>query len=133
MDHLDPPRLPADEPPLDATTANRALVDLCRAIVGAEAERSARLEIKLAELDAHLSEAKRVERLIRGGASEREARLRMLERQMEELLREREDERVDETPRPLDIPRRGESEGSVRNMREALDSDRLLDPPEPGA
>ena len=52
---------------------------------------------------------------------------------MEKLLREREDEPVDETPRCSTSPRRDESEGSVRNMREALDSDRLLDPPEPGA
>ncbi len=58
---------------------NGELLALCRAMVESERRRDERLEAKLAELNSWMAEASRVQQLITGGASNREARLRALE------------------------------------------------------
>lgn len=94
----------ASEPDPSSPLA-RELAALSRALVRAERSREQRLAERLAELDAWMSESARVQRLITGGASHREARLRALESTVEALAAER--ARLVSPPRPLDIPRRG--------------------------
>jgi hypothetical protein len=110
---------PADRP----SALSRELIALIQAVAIAEEERDARLEAKLAVLDARLDEAARVQRLITGGAARREARLRALENAVEAIAAERARARA-VTPRPLDIPRRNRFDASVVDMRSA--------DPEPG-
>ncbi len=105
-------------PPDDAASAtpgrlSRELVGLVRAVASAEAEREARVERKLAELDEKLAELQRVRTLIAGGASHREARLRALEDMVEAMAAER--SRM-LTPRPLDLPKESRFDPSVVDM-----------------
>lgn len=86
---------------------SRELLALIKAVAAADAEREARVEGKLAELEAHISESARLQRLIVGGTSRREARLRALEDRVETLSA---DAPHVIAPRPLDIPRRGGGE-----------------------
>jgi hypothetical protein len=116
---------PADRP----SALSRELIALIQAVAIAEDEREARLDAKLAELDERIEEATRVQKLITGGAARREARLRALEEMVEAMAAERARANA---PRPLDIPRRDrdrtrDPDPNVVRMREALDSDRLLD------
>jgi hypothetical protein len=112
---------PADRP----SALSRELIALIKAVAIAEDERESRLEAKLAELDARMAEATRVQKLITGGAARREARLRALEDMVEAMAAERARAGA---PRPLDIPRRDrETDPNVVRMRAALESDRLLD------
>src|SRR5687767_2398370 len=83
--------------------ASGELVALCRAVAEAEQRRNARLDAKLAQLDAQLREAERVQKLITGGAAHREARLRALEDMVEAMAAERARMMA---PRPLDTPGR---------------------------
>jgi hypothetical protein len=92
----------------------RELAALGRAIVRAERERERRLQAKLAELDAWMDEATRVQRLLTGGIARREARLRALEDTVAALSAER---ARGATPRPLDIPREARFDASVVDMR----------------
>ena len=61
-----------------------------------------------------MREAERVQKLITGGASHREARLRALEDMVETMAAERSRAM---TPRPLDIPGRPRFDPSVVDMR----------------
>jgi len=83
------------------SAVSRELIALIEAVSAAEREREARLEAKLAQLDAHMREADRVQKLITGGAARREARLRALEDMVEAMAAERSRAMA---PRPLDIP-----------------------------
>jgi hypothetical protein len=91
----------ASEPSRQPSSLSRELIGLSRAIVQAERERDARLEAKLAQLDAHMREAERVQKLITGGAANREARLRALEDMVEAMAAGRSRQM---RPRPLDVP-----------------------------
>jgi hypothetical protein len=93
---------------------SRELIALIDTVAAAERERDARLEAKLAQLDAHMREAERVQKLITGGAARREARLRALEDMVEALAAER---ARGMTPRPLDLPTRSRFDPSVVDMR----------------
>lgn len=103
---------PADRP----TALSRELIALIKAVAIAEEERDKRLEAKLAELDAGIAEATRVQKLITGGAARREARLRSLEDMVETMAGERAHAIA---PRPLDLPRRNRFDPSVVDMRSA--------------
>jgi len=103
---------PADRP----TALSRELIALIKAVAIAEEERDARLEAKLAELDAWIKEAARVQKLITGGAAHREARLRSLEDMVETMAAERAEAIA---PRPLDLPRRARFDPSVVDMHSA--------------
>ncbi len=102
----------ADRP----TALSRELIALIKAVAIAEEKRDKRLEAKLAELDAWIEEATRVQKLITGGAAHREARLRSLEDMVETMAAERAQAIA---PRPLDIPRRARFDASVVDMRSA--------------
>jgi hypothetical protein len=104
----------ASEPDLRPTALSRELIALIKAVAITEERRDARLEAKLAELDAQLEEATRVQKLITGGAARREARLRALEDTVEAMAAER---ARAITPRPLDLPRRPRFDPSVVDMR----------------
>ncbi|HEY8000895.1 MAG: hypothetical protein ACHQJ5_09545 [Vicinamibacteria bacterium] len=106
----------ASAPDLRPTALSRELIALIKAVAITEERRDARLEAKLAELDARMEEATRVEKLITGGAARREARLRALEDTVEAMAAER--ARMI-TPRPLDLPRRARVDPSVVDMRSA--------------
>ncbi len=93
---------------------SRELIALVRAVTEAERRREERLEAKLAELDAQMREAERVQKLITGGASHREARLRALEDMVETMAAERARAMA---PRPLDLPNRARFDPSVVDMR----------------
>jgi hypothetical protein len=99
------------EPP---AALSRELIALIETVRTAEREREARLEAKLAQLDAHMREADRVQKLITGGASHREARLRALEDMIEAMAAERSRQLQ---PRPLDLPGRTRFDPSVVDMR----------------
>jgi hypothetical protein len=99
-----------DRPP----ALSRELIALIDTIRAAEREREARLEAKLAQFDAHMREADRVQKLITGGAARREARLRALEDMVETRAAERSRAMA---PRPLDIPDRPRFDPSVVDMR----------------
>jgi hypothetical protein len=86
-------------PPFDQS---RELIGLIETVRAADAQREARIAEKLAELDTFLEESARLQRLITGGAARREARLRHLEDQVEQLA----DRFEASIPRPLDIPPR---------------------------
>jgi hypothetical protein len=94
----------------------RELAALGRAVVQAERERERRVDARLAELDAWMDEANRVQTLITGGASRREARLRALEQAVESIAAERSRQLK---PRPLDLPGRNRFDPSVVDMRSA--------------
>ena len=96
------------------TSLSRELIALTRAIVEAERRRDEQLKAKLAQLDAQMREAERVQKLITGGAAQREARLRALEDMVEAMAAER--ARAMQ-PRPLDIPDRPRLDPSVVDMR----------------
>lgn len=91
-------RDPLGEP----TRLSRELIALIKAVAVADAEREARVESKLAELEDHIAESVRLQQLITGGSSRREARLRAIENRVEAI--EAEAPHV-LPPRPLDIPR----------------------------
>jgi hypothetical protein len=97
---------------------SRELIALIETVRTAEREREARLEAKLAQFDAHMREADRVQKLITGGAARREARLRALEDMVEAMAAERSRAM---TPRPLDIPARPRFDPSVVDMRRGDD------------
>jgi hypothetical protein len=102
----------ASEPPDDSTLRepgqlSRELIALIRAVADADATREARIEERLAELGAHLEESRRLQQLITGGTSRREARLRALEDRVEALAAE--NPRAI-PPRPLEIPRSRDGE-----------------------
>jgi hypothetical protein len=103
------------EPP---SALSRELIALIETVRTAEREREARLEAKLAQFDAHMREADRVQKLITGGAARREARLRALEDMVEAMAAERSRAM---TPRPLDIPARPRFDPSVVDMRRGDD------------
>ena len=96
------------------TALSRELVALIGAVAESEQRRHERLDAKLAELDAKIAEAERVQKLITGGASHREARLRALEDTVAAMASER--ARAIE-PRPLDLPDRSRFDPSVVEMR----------------
>ena len=96
------------------TALSRELIALIDTVAAAEREREARLEAKLAQLDAQMREAERVQKLITGGASHREARLRALEDMVETMAAERSRAMA---PRPLDIPGRPRVDPSVVDKR----------------
>ena len=109
------PLLPPDDAALNQPgRLSRELVGLIKAVATAEAEREARLERKLDELDDQLAEVERVRSLIAGGAARREARLRALEQTVEAMAAER-SRAV--TPRPLDLPKASRFDPSVVDMR----------------
>jgi hypothetical protein len=112
----------ASEPGTLPTAIARELAELGRAVVRAEREREQRLEARLAELDAWIDEANRIQGLITGGASRREARLRALEQAVEAMAAERTRQMK---PRPLDIPGRNRFDPSVVDMRSAEPTDDL--------
>ena len=93
---------------------SRELIALIRAVAESEQRRHERLEAKLAELDAQMREAERVQELITGGASHREARRRALEDTVEAMAAERSRAMA---PRPLDLPDRPRFDPSVVDMR----------------
>ena len=93
---------------------SRELIALIETVSAAEREREARLEARLAQLDAQMREAERVQKLITGGAARREARLRALEDMVETMAAERARAM---RPRPLDIPTRPRFDPSVVDMR----------------
>jgi hypothetical protein len=99
-----------DEP----AALSRELFALWRTVAEAERHRQERFEAKLAELDAKLAEADRVQKLITGGAAHREARLRALENTVEAMAAERARALA---PRPLDLPDRPGLDPSVVDMR----------------
>jgi uncharacterized membrane protein len=103
----------ASEPAEQPTALSRELIALVRTVVTAEHERDLRLEAKLAELDAGIAEAARVQKLITGGAARREARLRALEDTVEAMAAERARAM---TPRPLDLPPKNRLDASVVDM-----------------
>ena len=103
----------APEPSERPSALSRELIALVDAVSKAEQERDARLEAKLAQLDAQMREAERVQKLITGGASHREARLRALEDMVEAMAAERSRAM---SPRPLDIPTRPRFDPSVVDM-----------------
>jgi hypothetical protein len=100
----------SDRPP----ALSRELIALIEAVSAAERERNEQLEAKLAQLDAQMREAERVQKLITGGAARREARLRALEDTVEAIAAERARAM---RPRPLDIPGRSRFDPSVVDMR----------------
>jgi hypothetical protein len=104
----------ASEPTDSPTALSRELIALIKAVAIAEEQRDDRLEAKLAELDARMEEAARVQSLITGGAARREARLRALEDMVEAMAAER---ARASAPRPLDIPRPTRFDPSVVDMR----------------
>ena len=106
-------------PPDDAENPSpgrlgRELVGLIKAVAMAEAEREARLELRLEQLDAKIDEFERVRKLTAGGAAHREARLRALEDTVEAMAAER--ARMVK-PRPLDLPKPSRFDPSVIDMR----------------
>jgi hypothetical protein len=76
----------APEPDHVAAARTRDLESLAEQLLAAERERERRLEEKLAELDAWMEEAARVQRLLTGGVARREARVRALEDAVEALM-----------------------------------------------
>ena len=102
------------EPDLRPTGLSRELIALIKAVGITEERRDARLEAKLAELDARMEEATRVQELITGGTARREARLRALEDMVEAMAAERARAL---TQRPLDLPRRTRFDPSVVDIR----------------
>jgi predicted RecB family endonuclease len=104
------------EPDSRPTALSRELIALIKAVAIAEERRDARLEAKLAELDARMEEATRVQQLITGGAARREARLRALEAMVESIAAER---ARTITRRPPDLPRRARFDPSVVDMQSA--------------
>ncbi len=86
------------EPAQRPSPLTRELIALIDAVTTAERERNARLEAKLAQLDAQMQEAERVQKLVTGGAARREARLRALEEMVEAIAAERSRAM---SPRPL--------------------------------
>jgi hypothetical protein len=100
----------SDRPP----ALSSELIALIEAVSAAERERNARLEAKLAQLDAQMRESERIQQLITGGAARREARLRALENMVEAMAAER--ARMP-APRPLDLPGRTRFDPSVVDMR----------------
>jgi hypothetical protein len=103
----------ASEPVGPLTELSRELIALMDAVHRHERERETRLEAKLAEFDALMQESSRVQKLITGGAANREARLRALENMVEVMAAER--SRYLQ-PRPLDIPA-GRVDPSIVDMR----------------
>lgn len=91
---------------------SRELVALIKAVAAADAEREARVDGKLAELEAHIAESARLQQMIRGGSSRREARLRALEERVETLASEAP---LPVAPRPLEIPRAREGQVAALN------------------
>jgi len=109
------PLLPPDDAALNRPgRLSRELVGLIKAVATAEAEREARLERKLDELDDRLAEVERVRTMIAGGAARREARLRALEQAVEAMAAERS---RTVSPRPLDLPKASRFDPSVVDMR----------------
>jgi hypothetical protein len=96
------------------SAVSRELAALCRAVADADRRRNERLDAKLAQLDAQMREAERVQKLITGGAARREARLRALEAMVEAMAAERARMMA---PRPLDIPDRSRFDPAVVDMR----------------
>src|SRR3954469_16062150 len=103
----------APDDPERPSALSRELIALIDAVRTAEREREARLEAKLAQVDAHMREAQRVQKLITGGSSHREARLRALEDMVETMAAERSRSMA---PRPLDIPPRPRFDPTVVDM-----------------
>lgn len=109
------PLPPPDDAAIDAPgRLSRELVGLIKAVATAEAEREARVERMLDELNERLAEVERIRTLIAGGAARREARLRALEKMVETLAAERQ---RPITPRPLDLPKGTRFDPSVVDMR----------------
>jgi hypothetical protein len=104
----------ASEPSDSGAALRRELLALSRAVAGSERRRDQRLEAKLAELDAQMKEAERVQKLITGGAARREARLRALEHTVEAMAAER---ARTMRLRPLAPPERTRFDPSVIDMR----------------
>ena len=100
----------ASEPAGPITALSRELIALIDAVERNERERAARLEAKLAEFDALMQEASRVQKEITGGAAKGEARLRALEDMVEAMAAER--SRYLQ-PKPLDIPARNRIDPSM--------------------
>jgi hypothetical protein len=77
-----------DREPANGSGLSRELVSLLKALIGAEQDRQAKLQDKLAEFDARIEEAEATQAKLTARAAEREDRLRSLERMVRQATQQ---------------------------------------------
>ena len=102
-----------DRESADGSGLSRELVSLLKALIGAEQDRQAELQDKLAEFDARIEDAEATQAKLTEGAAEREDRLRSLERMIQQMTKQRAvpDTAVEDTP--VEPPKRANFSTSV--------------------